>query len=254
MQETWDISISRSATNGENILVIGEKEGQEKLRGVLHPSESEGGTAQWQGSKPSWPGNEELDMFVVTPAPNDGQLPQRVNVNEQKVWMIDFLSSAYKPTHFSMKHLMAKLQVHIRIEDAPDFAKPMNVQMALHTEAFIDYPNKCLNNLVGRNYNAFNVQIEDFVKDDKDNWVSSSFLVVPQILEHGKPCLSFTIDGSQIYSFTPKTDLALIAGKINHLYLGAAYSEQILLLLNENLNITDWNNDGNSSGDAIEIK
>lgn len=253
-QETWDIVISRSVTNNENVLVIGKKQGHEKLRGVLCPSDSEGENAQWQGEKPSWPGDEELEMFVVTPNPDDGVLPQKVNVTEQKVWMIDYVSSTCKPKHFSLKHLMAKLQVHIRIEDAPESAKPLNVQMALHTEAFIDYPNKCLNNLSGRDYNTLNFKIENFERGDNGNWVSSKILVLPQVLEQGKPCLSFTIDGEQKYVFTPKTDLILIAGKINHLYLGAAYSGQILLLLNENLNITDWVYDDNNGGDAVELK
>ena len=27
--------------------------------------------AQWQGNKPSWPGNDNLEMFVVSPVPSD---------------------------------------------------------------------------------------------------------------------------------------------------------------------------------------
>ena len=38
MQETWDVAVSRATTNGDNILVVGKKNGSEQLRGILIPN------------------------------------------------------------------------------------------------------------------------------------------------------------------------------------------------------------------------
>ena len=253
MQETWDVAVSRVITNGENILVVGRKDGNEQLRGILIPSTSESTMAQWQGETPSWPGNDYLEMYVVSPIPDDNNLPVRIDVNDGKIWMIDYLSSTFKPEKFSLEHLMAKLKVHIRISNNPDHKRPLNTKMALHTQAFIDYPNKRLKNLSGRS--GYNVSLGNFMEDesgDTDNWVSNELLILPQTLDKGKECLCFTIGGGDEYIFTPNEDLVLQAGKINHLYLGVAFENLELILIGSGTSIVDWNNGGSVGGEATE--
>lgn len=251
MQETWDIAVSRVTTNGENILVVGKKNGSEQLRGILIPSTSENSLAQWENPKPSWPGNDNLEMFVVSPVPSDKELPQSINASDGKIWMVDYLPSTYKPNKFTLEHLMAKLKVHIRINNNPNHKKPLNTKVSLHTRADIDYPNKGLKNLSGRS--SYNVSLGSFTEDgDTDNWVSDELLILPQTLERGRKCLRFTVSGGDEYTFTPNEDLVLQAGKINHLYLGVAFENLELILIGNGTSITDWNDGGSNNGEATE--
>ena len=250
IQETWDVAVSRTVTNGENILVVGKKNSNEQLRGILIPSTNENATAQWQGNTPVWPGTDELEMFILSPVPSNGMLPLRVSVNDSKIWMVDYLPSTYKPNKFTLEHLMAKLQVHIRISNNSNHEKPLNTKMALHTEADIDYPNKALKNLSGKS--NYNVPIGNFTEDETDNWVSEELLILPQTLEGGRKCLSFTISEGNEYTFTPDVDLKLLPGKINHLYLGVAFDQLDAILIGNGTRITDWNNGESNSGEAVE--
>lgn len=250
IQETWDVAVSRSTTNGENILVVGKKNGNEQLRGVLIPSPAENATAQWLGSVPTWPGTDKLEMFVISPAPTDGVLPKTISADDGKVWMVDYLPSEYKPGKFSLEHLMAKLKVHIRINNNPNHERPLNTKMALHTEADIDYPNKTLKNLSGRR--NYNVSMGSFSEDESANWVSGEVLILPQTLPKGRKCLRFTVSGGDEYIFTPEEDLKLVAGKINHLYLGVAFEELEVVLIGNGTSITDWNDGSSHSGEAVE--
>ena len=251
MQETWDVAVSRATTNGENILVVGKKNGSEQLRGILIPSTSENSLAQWENPKPSWPGNDNLEMFIVSPVPSDKELPLSINASDGKIWMVDYLPSTYKPNKFTLEHLMAKLKVHIRINNNPNHKKPLNTKVSLHTRADIDYPNKGLKNLSGRS--SYNVSLGSFTEDgDTDNWVSDELLILPQTLERGRKCLRFTVSGVDEYTFTPNEDLVLQAGKINHLYLGVAFENLELILIGKGTSITDWNDGGSNSGEATE--
>ena len=251
MQETWDIAVSRTTTNGENIMVVGKKNGSEQLRGILIPSTSENSLAQWENPKPSWPGSNNLEMFVVSPVPSDKELPQSINASDGKIWMVDYLPSTYKPNKFTLEHLMAKLKVHIRINNNPNHKKPLNTKVSLHTRADIDYPNKGLKNLSGRS--SYNVSLGSFTEDgDTDNWVSDELLILPQTLERGRKCLLFTVSGGDEYTFTPNEDLVLQAGKINHLYLGVAFENLELILIGNGTSITDWNDGGSNNGEATE--
>ena len=251
MQETWDVAVSRATTNGENIFVVGKKNGSEQLRGILIPSTSENSLAQWENPKPSWSGSNNLEMFVVSPVPSDKELPQSINASDGKIWMVDYLPSTYKPNKFTLEHLMAKLKVHIRINNNPNHKKPLNTKASLHTRADIDYPNKGLKNLSGRS--SYNVSLGSFTEDgDTDNWVSDELLILPQTLERGRKCLRFTVSSGDEYTFTPNEDLVLQAGKINHLYLGVAFENLELILIGNGTSITDWNDGGSNNGEATE--
>jgi hypothetical protein len=46
IQDTWDVTVSRATTNGENIMVIGKKNGNDQLHGILIPSKNENTMAQ----------------------------------------------------------------------------------------------------------------------------------------------------------------------------------------------------------------
>ena len=255
MQDTWNVAVSRATTNGENILVVGKKNGNEQLRGILIPSTTPNTTAQWQGSTPIWPNNDELDMFVISPIPENADLPLTINVNDGKIWMVDYLPSVYKPAKFSLVHLMAKLKIHVRISNNTNHQKPLNLKMALHTNAEIDYPNKALKNLTGRSYTNYNVSFGSFTEDttsDTDNWVSGEVLILPQTLVAGNKCLHFSISSGKEYTFTPESDLELLPGKVNHLYLGVAFENLEAILIGNGTGITDWNDGGSNNGNAVE--
>lgn len=252
-QDTWDVALSRAATHGQHVQVVGRKDGTEKLRGTLIPATTENGTAQWQGAAPSWPGNDCLDMFVISPVPEDGNIPQSVDVNDGKTWMIDYLPLCYKPNQFTLTHLMAKLKVHIRISNDDNHQKPQHVQMSLHTQADIDYPTKCLKNLVGKSDK--NVSLGDLLKDTNeeegvDNWASGEILILPQTLEKGITCLYFTDQNGKEYTFTPEKDLILLAGKVSHLFLGFAMNQ--LIFLGDGITITPWMTETTNNGNAVE--
>lgn len=246
IQGIWKIAVSRAITNGDEILVVGKKTGNEYLRGILVPPMYEDSMAQWKDDIPTWPGNDNLEMFVVSPVPNNGVLPKSIDVKDGIIWMVDYLPSTYKPNKFTMEHLMAKLIVHIRINNNSNHEKPLNTQMVLHTVADIDYPNKTLMNLSGGN--SYNVSLDHFTENDTENWISEEILILPQTLEKGKKCLRFTISGGKEYTFTPDEDLNLLVGKVNHLYLGIAFEQLNLILVGKGTSITDWNYDDSSNG------
>lgn len=252
-QETWDVVLSRTATNGQHVKVIGKKDGTKILDGILIPSSSENETALWQDTPPSWPGNDYLEMYVISPVPEDGDIPQIVDVNEGKTWMIDFLPSCHKPNQFTLTHLMAKLKVHIRINNDENHQQPKNVKMTLFTEAEIDYSGKKLKNHSGKNDK--NVPLGDFSKDDNteegsDNWICNDILIIPQTLEKGKVCLVFTDSNGKEYTFTPEKDLILLPGKVSHLFLGIAVNQ--LIFLSDGVAITPWVSETSNSGYAVE--
>lgn len=252
-QERWDVSLSRAATNEQYVLVIGRKDDTEKLRGTLIPATTESGTAQWQGAAPSWPGNDYLDMFVISPVPENGNIPQSVDVNDGETWMIDYLPSCYKPNQFTLTHLMAKLKVHIRISNDANHQQPQHVQMSLHTQANIDYLSKGLKDLSGKSDK--NVSLGDFSKDtdeeeDADNWASDEILILPQTLEKGITCLFFSDQNGKEYTFTPEKDLLLLAGKVSHLFLGIAMDQ--LIFLGDGITITPWITETTNNGNAVE--
>lgn len=248
--EPWEVAMSRSITNNENVLVVGKKGNNEQLRGILIPSNDEGAAARWQGSTPTWPGADLLDMYIISPAPADGKLPQSIHVGDGTAWMVDYLPSAHKPNRFSLEHLLAKLQVHIRIDNDTERMQPLDVKMTLHTEAEIDFPCKGLKNLSGKSND--NVYLGEFMKDASSNWVSAEVLILPQILVHGEVCLRFRANGGEEYRFTPDTDLRFLAGKVNHLYLGIAFEQLELILIGNGTSITDWSYGDFQSGEALE--
>lgn len=251
-QEAWNVTLSRSVTNGEYVWVVGKKDNVTQFCGILIPSTVEGETAQWQGNKPVWPINEELDLFVISPVPYDNEIPQKVNVNDNKTWMVEYLPSTYKPKQFTLTHLMGKLKVHIRISNDTDHQQPQQVQMTLHTEADIDYPNKALKNLSGKSNR--NISLGNFSKETEDgqadNWVSQEILILPQTLKKGEKCLSFTDNNGNEYSFTPDKDLILLPGKVSHLYLGFAMNQ--LIFLGNEISITPWITEESNKGNAVE--
>lgn len=251
-QETWNVVLSRTATNGQKVQVVGKKNGSQRFTGTLIPSSIEGGTAEWQGTKPTWPGSEYLDVYLISPE-HDGDVPTKVNANDGKTWMIDYHPNAYKPNHFALTHLMAKLKVHIRISNDANHQQPKNVKMTLYTEADIDFSTQKLKNLSGKE--NYNVSLGDFSKDDdaeegNDNWVCNEILIIPQTLEKGTVCLIFTDSNGKEYTFTPEKDLILLPGKVSHLFLGVAMEQ--LIFLGDGITITPWMSETGNNGNAIE--
>lgn len=237
----WDVAVSRSVTNGEDILVIGKQGGEEELRGVLVPSETEGGTAQWKGQRPSWKGEERLDMYVVSPVPSDNELPTEVDAEAQTGWMCGYVASAYKPGSFELHHLMARLQVHILFDEALDGVTIEELQLALHTKAEIDYVLHRLHTPKGRDFDKFNVHHNSFTQEGY-YWVTRVWYVVPQTIERGKVCLVLRLSDGREFTFAPETDLEVLAGKVNHLHLRLNNAQPYLILQGGNISITDWQN------------
>ncbi|MGN0047914.1 MAG: fimbrillin family protein [Bacteroides sp.] len=250
--EAWEVAVSRAVTGGEKMLVVGQKDGVEQLRGILIPSAEENTPATWEGTKPTWPVTDDrLDLYVISPVPDGDQLPHSIRAAAGKTWMVDYLPSAYKPASFSLTHLMAKLQVHIRVDNHPEQPEPLNATIALHTTADIDYPRKGVTNLSGRS--SGNVSLGTFTQDPSGNWVSAELLVLPQTLPQGEVCLRFEVNSGDAYTFTPDTDLPLLAGKVNHLYLGVAYEQSKLIQIGGGTSVSDWNDGGTQSEEAAAV-
>lgn len=251
-QETWNVVLSRTATNGQNVRIIGKKNGNQRLTGTLIPSSIEGGTAEWKGTKPDWPEDEQLDVYLISPE-HTGDVPTTVNAQDGKTWMIDYLPNVHKPNQFTLTHLMAKLKVHIRISNDTQHQQPRNVNMTLYTEATIDYPNKKLKDFGGKSDK--NVSLGNFSKDNDaeestDNWVCNEILIIPQTLEKGNVCLTFTDSNGKEYTFTPEKDLMLLPGKVSHLFLGFAMDQ--LVFLGDGITITPWISETTNNGNAVE--
>ena len=239
----WKVMLSRNATNGKNVTVALRYNNIDHCS-TLIPADGEN-PAKWENGAPTWPTENTTPVEVITFCPAQQPLPETITVNgtDTTAYMMGYTTatSSNKPDKFTLKHLMAQLEVHIKISDGDDHHyQPTDGIISLFTSATVNYPGECLKDSTDRN-EAFS--LGEFKKESNDsthveNWVNTPQIMIPQTFELGKQCLSFVVNG-KTYTFTPKKDITLTAGKKTKLYLGIAYQNSGYVIMN-GVTVNDW--------------
>lgn len=249
--DDWKVYFSRST--GEN-LTVALRYNETISYGTLIPAADANTPATWLNDiEPTWPASGQVEVITFSPAVTE--LPTTVDATENIAYIMDYTTCTVdnKPASFTMTHLMAQLEVHIKLHDeAEHHFAPKDATVSLNTTATVDYSNKSLMAPYTRNY-AFS--LGTFTKEGDDNtatdenWVNTAQVVIPQTLEAGTPCLTFKA-GEHTYVFTPDNDITLIAGKKTRLYLGVAYQNAYVTL--GDVTVADWNDGGFIEGGVAE--
>lgn len=256
----WKVTLSRTVTNNEHVLVSLEYGGTTKY-GELVPAYEENGKATWvEGKKIDWPSQETgtITMKAFSPVPSEGNtLPADVSADPQVAYLV-----AYEQVEngnqsigiFTLQHLMAQLQVHINLTDkGKHHYQPQNATIRLHQSGTVDYSRK---ELIPAG-EAVTVSLGDFSKEGEstettDNWKNTPQIVVPQTLPKDVLCISFTTDDGMTYTFTPDETIRLYAGRVNHIYLGVAAQQPDTYLSLQGITVGDWADGGTLSGGEAE--
>lgn len=252
--DDWKVSLSRGITQGQPVTVA-LRYGNTASYGTLKPAAQENAMATWEGNPPVWPDNSTTAVEVIAFSPTVNALPATVSATDGQAWLMDYVSCTAnnKPASFEMAHLMAQLEVHIKLDDeAEHHYEPTDARIGLYTTATVDYPNKCLITPASMN-EAFS--LGEFGKEGNnntatdENWVNTAQIVIPQTLQAGIPRLSFKV-GDRTYTYTPENNIELKAGKKTKLYLGVAYQNDYVTL--GNVTVTDWAEGGTIEGGEAE--
>ena len=242
--DDWAVCLSRTDTGGENVTVV-LRCGETTSYGTLVPATETGGTATWLNDvKPEWVDNTVMEVITFCPAVS-GTLPTSVDATKNVAYAVDYIAVTEKPTTFTLTHLMAQLEVHIKIsDDEQHHYEPTDGVVGLHTTAEVNYPEKKLDAPTGE---KTSISLGKFTKEGDDNtseenWVNTAQIVVPQTLEKDIPCLSF-VAGGTTYTFTPEKDITLTAGTKTKLYLGVAFEQAGYVILN-GVSVSDWTDGG----------
>ena len=253
--DDWKVSLSRGVTQGQSVTVA-LRYGNTTSYGTLMPADQEDGAGTWE-VKPVWPDNNVTAVEVIAFSPSVDALPTTVSATDGKAWLMDYTTATTgdKPATFTLQHLMAQLEVHIKLhDDAEHHYEPTEARIGLYTTATIDYPNKCLTAPATMN-EAFS--LGTFGKEGNDNtatdenWVNAAQVVIPQTLAADTPCLTFKA-GDKTYTFTPEADITLNPGKKTKLYLGVAYENAYVTLEKEGVVVSDWSEESINGGEAEE--
>ena len=240
----WTVSVSRAVTDGQSITVA-LRYGNTTSMGTLQPADTDGGTGTWVGEMPVWPTDNTTPVEAIALSPVVDALPVTVSAADGTAWLMDYqpCTGNTKPTSFEMTHLMAQLEVHIKLhDDAMHHYQPTDAVISLYTAATVDYSQKRLTEPATMN-EAFS--LGTFSKEGDantatdENWVNTTQVVIPQTLAAGEPCLTFKA-GEEIYTFIPEEDITLNPGKKTKLYLGVAYENASVTLTQEGVVITPW--------------
>lgn len=260
--EPWNITVSRAIDAPDDapddtynrIWVLGKEGETTRLNGVLAVN---GTSSSWEGATPSWPTDKTLDVYAISPVPEDNVPPQAINLTTGKgtAWQIDYLPAvSQKPTNLTMTHLLAKLVVHIRIDSEAN-PQPTDGKIRLKAEGTIDYATKTVT-LRYDEADVYEVPLGSFHQEGQadhsteHNWeMEEAIVVIPQTIQSGQPCLWFTA-GGQTYTFTPQNPLELRVGKVNNLYLGVAADNTSLEIYNSGNTIGGYGDGSTQSGEA----
>lgn len=254
--DAWAVSVSRAVTGGEDVTVA-LRFGTTTHYGTLRPSETEGAKAAWVSEIPTWPEDAQTEVQAVAISPAVSTLPATVDATDGIAWLVDAVNcnADSKPDKFTLTHLMAMVEVHIRLhDDTKHHYQPTDATIGLHTTATIDYAGKCLTDASGYQsaWSLGSFSKESGSTDTDENWVNTPQIVVPQTFKAGEPCLRFVVHG-HTYTFVPSEDIVLPAGQKTKLMLGAAYDEmkgESVTLMN--ISIADWTTDGTTLGGEAE--
>lgn len=242
--QAWAPDISRTATGGNNLLVVLENGGNIQT-GQLQPATTEGGKATWVGQGLTWPAGGAVELITFCPYPEEGnELPATVSSDDAKVYMMDYATvadaTAGPVSTFTLKHLMAQLRVHIKVAENDVHPVPTDAVIDLYTTATVDYPQKALTDPdQSKAVSLGTFGKEEGHEDGDDNWVNAVQLVIPQTLPAGERCIHFTA-GGQVFHYTPEREIRLEAGYVTHIYLGVAMNQPDTPLMLEGITVGEW--------------
>lgn len=225
-QNDWTPNISRNATGGEELRIVGRKNGVNQFNKILIPA-SDGGNAAWKNNdRPHGDKVADSDEFIAFAPAGDG-LPTSIRHDGVTEYFVDHYND--KPNNFVMKPLMSQLKLHVWVEGTEGEA-PQNTCLLVYTEADLDFPGKAFKNLSNRqriNLNEF-IFIDDLEQDGhlyKKYSMQTHIVVIPQTLPAGEEVLWFNIKDAQYY-LKPEKDIQLKPGFITSLTLPVTYVKQ----------------------------
>ena len=248
--EPWAVNISRTATGGQDLLVMLDTDGSVQ-KGRLHPADTDGGTAAWVGGGLSWPGSGTVKLTTFCPYPADGKLPATLSSTDGIAYQMDYVETpaSQKVREFTLSHLMAQLEVHIKLHDElQHHYEPTDATVDLCTMGTLIPAEKKLQadatSHQACDLGTFGPDKDDSTESD-EYWVNTAQLVIPQTLPKGVGCLHFKA-GIHTYTFVPETDIELTAGKKTKLILGVAYDNPKVTV--EGVTVTNWTDGGTING------
>ena len=251
--EPWAVNISRTATGGQDLLVMLDTDGSVQ-KGRLRPADTDGGTAEWVGDGLSWPSSGTVKLTTFCPYPADGNLPTTLSSTDGIAYQMDYVETpaSQKVTEFTLSHLMAQLEVHIKLHDElHHHYEPTEATVDLCTEASL-VPTAMKLLADATSHQACNLGTfgrEDDSTESDEHWVNTAQLVIPQTLPKGVGCLHFKA-GIHTYTFVPETDIHLTAGKKTKLILGVEYDNPKVNI--KGITVTDWDEVDINGGEATE--
>lgn len=225
-QNDWTPNISRNATGGKELRIVGRKDGNTQFDNILIPA-SDGGNAAWQNNDgPDGNKVDESDEFIAF-APAGSSLPTSISYDGVTEYFVDYQNK--KPDSFGMKPLMSQLKLHVWVEGTEGEA-PQNTCLLVYTEAELNFPGKAFKNLSNRqriNLNKFvfsgELKQEDHLYEKYS--MKTHIVVIPQTLPAGEEVLWFNIKDAQYY-LKPEKDIKLKPGFITSLTLPVTYVKQ----------------------------
>lgn len=222
-QNDWTPNISRNATGGEELLIVGKKNGNTQFSNVLIPA-SDGGNAYWKDNVvPDVNKVNDSDEFIAF-APAGNGLPASIKHDGVTEYLVDRVNT--KPNSFTMYPLMSQLKLHVWVEGT-EGEIPQNDSLYIYTEADLDFPGKAVKNLSNRK----RIYLGEFVPNgvlEQDGHryekysMKTHMVVIPQTLPADEEVLWFTIKDAQYY-LKPKTAIQLKAGFLTSFTLPVTY-------------------------------
>ena len=230
-QNDWTPNISRNATGGEELRIVGRKDGDIQFNKILIPA-SDGGNAAWKkDDRPDGDKVANSDEFIAF-APAGNGLPASIKHDGVTEYFVDHYNAKpnnAKPNSFTMYPLMSQLKLHVWVEGTEGEA-PKNTCLLVYTEADLDFPGKAFKHLS----NSQRINLNEFVfsgelkqEDHQYNKYSmkTHIVVIPQTLPAGEEVLWFNIKDAQYY-LKPEKDIQLKPGFITSLTLPVTYVKQ----------------------------
>lgn len=252
--EPWAVNVSRTATGGQDLLVMLDTDGAVQ-KGRLRPADTDGSQATWEGTPLSWPGSGTVKLTTFCPYPADGNLPVTLGSTDGIAYQMDYVETlaSQKVTEFTLQHLMAQLEVHIKLhDDLHHHYEPTDATVDLCTMGTLIPAEKKLQ-ADATSHQA--CDLGTFGRDEVDStesdehWVNTAQLVIPQTLPKGVGCLHFKA-GIHTYTFVPETDIELTAGKKTKLILGVDYDNPKVVIME--VTVSPWQQQTINGGVATE--
>lgn len=224
----WTPSFSRSL--GQEVRIVGRKDGETQFSHILIPS-VDGGAASWKDdAKPASDKVAASNEFIAF-MPADDVLPKQVEHDGTTEYLVDYHDE--KPRSFTMYPLMAQMKVHIWIELSEADSKEhtlTNDSIYLYTKADVDYPNKSLKNPSARKRVYWGTVAQTDETDDDGRYfrklsMETPLVVIPQTFAADEEILSFSI-GKAHYYFKLDAPVELKPGYLASFTLHVTYEEE----------------------------